>query len=62
VFDEIPQPGKVLKRHQNRDDPCIMAWDHYKCIAATMFMVQIMLNRIQIKVHKLSHSENSTKE
>jgi hypothetical protein len=30
VFDEIPQPEKVLKRHQNRDDPCIMAWDHYK--------------------------------
>jgi hypothetical protein len=29
VFDEIPQPEKVLKRHQNRDDPCIMAWDHY---------------------------------
>ena len=20
---------KVLKRHQNSDDPCIMAWDHY---------------------------------
>jgi hypothetical protein len=29
VFDEIPQPEKVLKRHQNSDDPCIMAWDHY---------------------------------
>ena len=20
---------KVIKRHQNNDDPCIMAWDHY---------------------------------
>jgi hypothetical protein len=29
VFDEIPQPENVLKRHQNSDDPCIMAWDHY---------------------------------
>jgi hypothetical protein len=30
LFDEIPQPEKkVLKRHQNSDDPCIMAWDHY---------------------------------
>jgi hypothetical protein len=29
VFDEIPQPGKSFKRHQNSDDPCIMAWDHY---------------------------------
>jgi hypothetical protein len=30
VFDEIPHSEKVLKRHQNSDDPCIMAWDHYK--------------------------------
>jgi hypothetical protein len=30
VFDEIPHLEKVLKRHQNNDDPCIMAWDHYK--------------------------------
>ena len=30
VFDEIPQPEKVLKDTQKRDDPCIMAWDHYK--------------------------------
>jgi hypothetical protein len=29
VFDEIPHSEKVLKRHQNSDDPCIMAWDHY---------------------------------
>jgi hypothetical protein len=29
VFDEIPHSEKVLKRHQNCDDPCIMAWDHY---------------------------------
>jgi hypothetical protein len=29
VFDEIPHSKKVLKRHQNSDDPCIMAWDHY---------------------------------
>jgi hypothetical protein len=29
VFDEIPHSEKVLKRHQDRDDPCIMAWDHY---------------------------------
>jgi hypothetical protein len=29
VFDEIPHSEKVLKRHQNNDDPCIMAWDHY---------------------------------
>jgi len=29
VFDEIPHSEKVLKRHQNRDDPCIVAWDHY---------------------------------
>jgi hypothetical protein len=29
VFDEIPHSEKVLKRHQNGDDPCIMAWDHY---------------------------------
>jgi hypothetical protein len=32
VFDEIPQPEKVLKRHQNRDDPGIMAWDHYRFV------------------------------
>jgi hypothetical protein len=30
VFDEIPHSEKVLKRHQNSDDPFIMAWDHYK--------------------------------
>ena len=30
MFDEIPHSEKVLKRHQNSDDPCIMAWDHYK--------------------------------
>jgi hypothetical protein len=30
VFDEIPHSEKVLKRHQNNDDPCIMAWDHYR--------------------------------
>jgi hypothetical protein len=32
VFDEIPHSTKVLKRHQNHDDPDdpgIMAWDHY---------------------------------
>jgi hypothetical protein len=29
VFDEIPHSEKVLKRHQNSDDPYIMAWDHY---------------------------------
>ena len=29
MFDEIPHSEKVLKRHQNSDDPCIMAWDHY---------------------------------
>jgi hypothetical protein len=29
VFDEIPHSEKVLKRHQNRDDPCIMALNHY---------------------------------
>jgi hypothetical protein len=29
VFDEIPHSEKVLKRHQNSDDPCMMAWDHY---------------------------------
>jgi hypothetical protein len=29
VFDKIPHSEKVLKRHQNRDDPGIMAWDHY---------------------------------
>jgi hypothetical protein len=29
VFDEIPHSEKVFKRHQNSDDPCIMAWDHY---------------------------------
>jgi hypothetical protein len=29
VFDEIPHSEKVLKRHQNSDDSCIMAWDHY---------------------------------
>jgi len=30
VFDEIPRSEKVLKRHKNSDDPCIMAWDHYR--------------------------------
>ena len=30
MFDEIPQPTKVFKRHQNHDDPGIMAWDHYR--------------------------------
>jgi hypothetical protein len=34
VFDKIPQPEKDLKRHQNRDDPGIMAWDHYNGIRA----------------------------
>ena len=29
MFDEIPHSEKVFKRHQNSDDPCIMAWDHY---------------------------------
>ena len=29
MFDEIPHSEEVLKRHQNSDDPCIMAWDHY---------------------------------
>jgi hypothetical protein len=29
VFDKIPQPEKVLKDTQNRDDPFIMTWDHY---------------------------------
>jgi hypothetical protein len=29
VFDEIPHLEIVLKRHQNSDDPFIMAWDHY---------------------------------
>ena len=29
MFDEIPHSEKVLKRHQNSDDPCIMSWDHY---------------------------------
>ena len=34
MFDEIPHSEKVLKRHQNSDDPCIMAWDHYmECMA-----------------------------
>jgi hypothetical protein len=32
VFDEIPQPVKVLKDTQNRDDPGIMAWDHYRSL------------------------------
>ena len=30
VFDEIPQPEKDFKEIQNRDDPGIIAWDHYK--------------------------------
>jgi hypothetical protein len=29
VFDKIPQPKKFFKDTQNRDDPGIMAWDHY---------------------------------
>jgi hypothetical protein len=29
VLSEIPQPEKVFKDTQNRDDPGIMAWDHY---------------------------------
>jgi hypothetical protein len=37
VFDEIPHSEKVLKRHQNNDDPCIMAWDHYKTQAIDPF-------------------------
>jgi hypothetical protein len=32
VFDEIPQPEKVLKDTQNRDVPGIMAWDHYMVV------------------------------
>jgi translation initiation factor IF-2 len=35
VFDEIPHSEKVLKRHQNSDDPCIMAWDHYMKLPPT---------------------------
>ena len=35
MFDEIPHSEKVLKRHQNSDDPCIMAWDHYTCFGLT---------------------------
>ena len=29
VFDKIPQPEKDFKDTENRDDPSIMAWDHY---------------------------------
>jgi len=32
VFDEMPHLEKVLKDTQNRDDPGIMAWDHYNTI------------------------------
>jgi hypothetical protein len=34
VFNEIPHSEKVLKRHQNHDDPSIMAWDNYSGIRA----------------------------
>jgi hypothetical protein len=41
VFDKIRHSTKVLKRHQNRDDPNIMAWDHYSgikvCIHASQW-------------------------
>jgi hypothetical protein len=34
VFDEIPQPIKVLKDTQNSDVPGIMDWEHYSGIKA----------------------------
>jgi hypothetical protein len=45
VFDEIPHSEKVLKRHQNSDDPCIMAWDHYISIEMKNAQSLYKLNR-----------------
>jgi hypothetical protein len=40
VFDEMPHLEKVLKDTQNRDDPGIMAWDHYSGIRAYILASQ----------------------
>jgi hypothetical protein len=49
VFDEIPHSEKVLKGHQNSDDHCIMAWDHYMHVASFKAWKDRLVVGVQVK-------------
>jgi hypothetical protein len=59
VFDEIPHSEKVLKRHQNSDDPCIMAWDHYMMISNK---TQIYCSKVKQELYYLDSEQLRIKQ